>query len=75
MKKQRRKFTKEFKWKVILDALKERDNIQHLAMNYELHPQQITNCKQDYMEKSLEIMDVKTKSKREHKKAQSSRWP
>lgn len=66
MKKQRRKFTKEFKLKVILDSLKERDSIQQLAKKYELHPQQITNWKKDYMEKSLEIMDVKTKSKREN---------
>lgn len=61
MKKQRRKFSKEFKLKVILEALKERETIQQLSQRFEIHPQQITNWKKDYLDKSLEIMDVKSK--------------
>ena len=60
MKRQRRKFSKEFKLKVILEALKERETIQQLAQKFELHPQQITNWKKEYLEKSLAIMDIKT---------------
>ena len=60
MKKQRRKFSKEFKLKVILEALKERESIQQLGKKYDLHPQQITNWKKEYLSKSLEIMDSKT---------------
>jgi transposase-like protein len=60
MKKQRRKFSKEFKLKVILEALKERETIQQLSQRFEIHPQQITNWKKDYLDKSLEIMDVKS---------------
>lgn len=61
MKKQRRKFSKEFKLKVILEALKERETIQQLSQRFEIHAQQITNWKKDYLDKSLEIMDVKSK--------------
>lgn len=60
MKKQRRKFNKEFKLKVILEALKERKTIQELSKEFDLHLQQITNWKKDYLGKSLAIMDEKT---------------
>ena len=61
MKKQRRKFSKEFRLKVILESLKERSTLKDMATKYELHPNQITNWKQNYLKKSLEILDVKTK--------------
>lgn len=38
----RRKFTKEFKAKVVLEALKERESIESLAKKYELQPGQIS---------------------------------
>jgi transposase-like protein len=37
----RRKFSKEFKTKVVLEALKERTTIEELAKKYELQPSQI----------------------------------
>lgn len=61
MKKQRRKFSDEFKLKVILAALKERQTIQQISQQYEIHPQQITNWKKDYLAKSLDIMAAKSK--------------
>lgn len=38
----RRKFSKEFKSKVVLEALKERETIEQLAKKYELQPSQIS---------------------------------
>jgi transposase-like protein len=38
----RRKFSKEFKTKVVLEALKERTTIEELAKKYELQPSQIS---------------------------------
>lgn len=61
MKKKRRKFSKEFKLKVILAALKERETLSELGQRFELHPQQITNWKKEYLAKSLEILDTKSK--------------
>lgn len=66
MKKKRRKFSREFKLKVILAALKERETLSELAQRFELHPQQITNWKKDYLEKSLEILDSKSSKGDEH---------
>lgn len=48
----RRKFTSEFKKKVVLEALKERNTIQELAAKYEIHPQQVTDWKRHFMDNS-----------------------
>ncbi|RQP15377.1 MAG: hypothetical protein EAS52_15285 [Parapedobacter sp.] len=41
MKKERRKFNASFKAKVAIEAIKEQQTIQELAVKYELHPTQI----------------------------------
>jgi len=38
MKQTRRKFDAGFKAKVVLEALKERETLQQLALKFELHP-------------------------------------
>jgi transposase len=48
----RRKFTSEFKKKVVLEALKERSTIQEIAAKYEVHPQQITDWKKQFVNNS-----------------------
>jgi len=50
MKQKRRNFTNSFKTKVVLEALKERDTIQQLAVKYEIHPNQITTWKKQFLE-------------------------
>ena len=45
MSKKRRSFSKEFKAKVALEALRERETLQELARRYELHPNQIITWK------------------------------
>ena len=59
MKKQRRKFTKEFKLKVILEALKERSTMKELCQKYELYPTQISNWKHNFLDKAMSTMDAK----------------
>lgn len=48
----RRKFTSEFKKKVVLEALRERHTIQELAAKFEVHPQQITDWKKHFVSNS-----------------------
>lgn len=50
MSKKRRSFTKEFKAKVALEALRERDTLQEIARKYELHPNQIVGWKNQLKE-------------------------
>lgn len=49
-KTSRRKFTSAFKAKVAIEALRERNTIQELAAKYELHPNQITTWKKEFLE-------------------------
>jgi Transposase and inactivated derivatives len=57
MRKKRRVFKKEFKLKVILEALKERSTVKELCQKYELHPNQISKWKQDFLDKAGDTMD------------------
>jgi len=64
MRKTRRKFTSEFKTKVAIEALKERYSLAELAERFELHPNQISQWKQEFLEKSSDVFGKKsTKSK------------
>jgi transposase-like protein len=49
-KRSRRKFSAEFKAKVVIEALRERDTIETIARKYELHPNQITMWKKEFLE-------------------------
>lgn len=46
-KKTRRRFSADFKAKVVLEALRERNTMEELARKYELHPTQITTWKRE----------------------------
>lgn len=48
-KRSRRKFSADFKAKVVLEALRERSTIEELARKYELHPTQINAWKREAM--------------------------
>lgn len=50
-KRSRRKFSSDFKAKVVLEAFKERSTIEELARKYELHPTQINLWKKEAMSK------------------------
>ncbi len=58
-KQTRRKFTAEFKTKVVLEALKERQTIETLSKTYELHPNQITTWKKEFLLKASVVFDAK----------------
>jgi transposase len=59
MKNVKRKFTSEFKLKVILDALSEKQTLSELSQKYQLHSIQISLWKQDFLNKALKVMQSK----------------
>ena len=65
MRKTRRKFTSEFKSKVAIEALKERYSLSELAERFELHPNQISQWKQEFLEKSKDVFDKKSSKPKE----------
>lgn len=46
----RRTFSAEFKTKVVLEAIKERETIQTIAQRFEVHPNQIVTWKKEFLE-------------------------
>lgn len=53
--KSRRKFSAEFKTKVVLEALKEKNTIEELARKYELYSNQITLWKKEFLSKAANV--------------------
>ena len=58
-KQSRRKFTAEFKTKVVLESLKERSSIEELARKYEVHPTQINTWKREFISKASDVFGKK----------------
>ena len=48
-KRTRRKFSADFKAKIVIEALKERNTIEDIAAKFELHPNQITIWKKEFL--------------------------
>lgn len=63
MSKKRRSFSKEFKAKVALEALRERESLQDLAKRYELHPNQIIGWKKHLKSEMSELFSRKNEKK------------
>ena len=53
----RRKFTSKFKAKVVLEALSERSTVQELAKKHELHPNQISKWKAEFLSKAESVFE------------------
>jgi transposase len=70
-KKTRRKFSAEFKTKVVLEALKERSSIEEIARKYELHPNQITIWKKEFLSQASSVFSSES-DKSDGKKSQEA---
>ncbi len=61
MKKSRRKFTDAFKAKVAIEALREREALSELAQRFEIHPNQISIWKREFLENAENAFASKNK--------------
>ncbi len=57
MKRKRRKFSSAFKAKVAIEAIKERKTLAELAKRFELHPNQISQWKREFLEKADSVFE------------------
>lgn len=72
MKRTRRKFTAKFKTQVVLEAIKERHTLSELAERFELHPNQITTWKKEFLN-NAEVAFTKKSSKKDSTKEEIER--
>lgn len=63
--KKRRKLSADFKAKVAVEALKEQQTLQQLAQKYELHPNQISAWKQEFLQNASMVFTKGNKEKTE----------
>lgn len=61
----RRKFTSKFKTKVVLEALRERSSLTELAQKFDLHPNQISKWKRDFLAGAESVFDNGARSKKD----------
>ena len=67
MRRKRRTFSSEFKLKVILDSLKERESLSELSQKYDLHQNQISKWKNDFIENAKSNLIASNKSQDNNK--------
>lgn len=65
MKRSRRKFSSKFKATVVIEALKEQKSLSELAQQFEIHPNQISTWKREFLEHAEHVFDDKHASKKQ----------
>lgn len=65
MKSKRKNHSSAFKAKVVLEALKEQKTITELAMIYEVHPNQISTWKKEFLDNAAEVFEKSQKRQKE----------
>ena len=72
-KQSRRKFTADFKSKVVIEALKERSTIEELAKKYEVHPTQINTWKREFLGKASSLFSDKNEQQNKQKEVDTEK--
>lgn len=65
MKKTRRKFSATFKAKVAIESIRERHSLAELAKKFEVHPNQISKWKQEFLDNASSVFDNNTEGAEE----------
>ena len=59
MSRKRRSFSAETKFSIVLEAIKVQRQISEIAAEYNVHPNQITNWKQQFLENGSSVFQKK----------------
>lgn len=65
MKSKRRKFSAQFKAKVAVEALKERESLSELSKRFEIHPNMISKWKNEFLENSSTVFEKQRDTEQE----------
>lgn len=63
MSKKRRKFSKELKFQIVLETIKGQRQIAEIAAEYQVHPNQISNWKKQFLEKGAGVFESRKENK------------
>ena len=63
--KTKRPLTSAFKTKVVLEAIKEQETLSNLAQKYEVHPQQITTWKRQFLDNAENAFETSRRQEKE----------
>jgi len=69
----RKKIDKEFKAKVVLEALREESTIQELGRKYEVHPNQISLWKKQALDALPDVFERPNKKSHEQRETEEDR--
>ena len=69
----RRKFTSKFKTKVVLEALSERYTLAQLAERHQLHPNQISQWKHQFLSNAELVFKKGSKSRKDEASDEKNR--
>ena len=72
MKETRRKFSAEFKARVSLDAVRERETLAELAKKYEVSPVVISRWKKEFIENSRAVFEGKGEVDEDRKRTEKA---
>lgn len=64
-KNKRRNFSSDFKAKVAIEAIKEKQTLSELATKYELHPNQISDWKKSFLAGASTLFENTSDNKKE----------
>lgn len=65
MSKKRRRFTKQLKFAIVLEAIKGQRQIAEIASEYDVHPNQITLWKRQFLEQGASVFGKKNDTVKE----------
>ncbi|MBI9055942.1 MAG: transposase [Bacteroidales bacterium] len=60
MSKKRRRFSNELKFTIVLEAIKGQRQISEIATEYNVHPNQITTWKKQFLSNGAEVFGAKS---------------
>jgi transposase len=72
-KRNKRKFSADFKAKVVIEAIKERETIEGISRKYELHPNQVTTWKKEFLNNAAAAFASKSELSDDKKQQESDR--
>jgi transposase-like protein len=70
--KTKRPLTAAFKTKIVLEAIKEQTTISSIAQKYEVHPNQVTTWKKQFLENAENAFDSNPRHEKDQERTQNS---